>query len=271
MRKLFGVLFASFLVLIFAAPVFAHQSRNGHVDVASSEKKIFLNKDCRRNNSCDLVRFSLILDRYERWFSDYDPNPSYGTSIVAEYETVSVEDLEKYAIVQFVKGCFFESVKKPDGGVEKSFGVSIEHFGVRKYFCFPEWVIDSIDADPAYYSDSEFGRHYFYKWNSSGSYSGKTEKFYGEKKPLLPVLYITDVFGRAFLADFGASNVSLEFKTCIYRAKDVPTTTSYNDLNFAAPIKCFDWQSSYIYNHDLGIFESKKEIDPFCKQEPPPY
>lgn len=267
----FVALFVFFFASAFAAPVFAHPSKSGHVDVTFSETKTFLNKDCRRDNSCDLVRFSLMLDKYEVWFSDYDTKPSYGTSIVAEYETVSVEDLEKYAIVQFIRGCSFESIKKSDGIVEKFLGVSREHFGVSKYFCFPEWVIDSVDTDPVYYSNPELGRHYFYKWNYLGSHNRKTEKFYGEEKPHIPILYITDLPDRAFLSDQGARNVSLEFKTCLYRTKEVPLSTKQDDLNFATPVQCFEWQSFYIYNFDLAVFESKSEIDPFCKQEPPPY
>ena len=48
---------------------------------------------------------------HEVWFSDDPDNPTYGNGAIMEYETDSVDALEKYAIVQFVKGCVFNSAK----------------------------------------------------------------------------------------------------------------------------------------------------------------
>ena len=70
-----------------------------------------MNPDCRSTYTCDLKRFTLTTSVYEVWFSD-DPNyPTYGNGVIMEYETDSVDALEKYAIVQFIKGCVFDSSK----------------------------------------------------------------------------------------------------------------------------------------------------------------
>src|SRR5829696_5211966 len=103
----------SFLWLLSFLPgtSFGHFSGKGHVHTVSETKQTFLNSDCRSTASCDLKRFTLTTSVYEVWFSD-DPNyPSYGNSVIMEYQTDSVAALEKYAIVQFKKGCGFYSSK----------------------------------------------------------------------------------------------------------------------------------------------------------------
>ena len=76
-------------------------------------KQVFLNPDAASTDTCDLKRFTLTKLVNEIWFSD-DPNhPTYGNGVIMEYETDSVAALEKYAIVQFKKGCVFDSSKNP--------------------------------------------------------------------------------------------------------------------------------------------------------------
>jgi hypothetical protein len=60
----------------------------------------------------------------------------------------------------------------------------------------------------------------------------------------------------AFVTGAGVKNVALEYKTCIYKANDVPTKTRRDDLNFAKPITCFQWQNVYVYDFDKGRFEA---------------
>lgn len=97
-----------------------------------------------------------------------------------------------------------------------------------------------------------------------GSFSQNTEKLYGEQKPKLPQLYIVDHPGSAFYINNRAKNISLQFRTCIYRTKDVPKNVSYNNAKFAKPIHCFEWRSSFVYNHYTEQFESPSYIVPAC-------
>jgi len=261
--------FAFLLPLFLPNSSFAHPSAKGHMHTNFSVKRIFINDNCVAANTCDLKEFTIIIEDYEVWFSDYDQYPSYGTSMIAEMETASVPDLENYVFVQFIKGCVFNSIRNSDGTVQAYFGYVIEHFGEKKTFCFQEWVIDSFDQDPVYRSDPELGRFYYWRWNTkSGSFDWRTHKFYGEEKPNYPRIYITDLPNGGSFTGESAGNASLEFKTCIYRAKDVPYFTNPENLDFAKPLYCFDWRTSYIYNWGAGKFESKNEIDPFCLQKP---
>jgi hypothetical protein len=173
-----------------------------------------------------------------------------------EYETDSVDALEKYAIVQFKKGCVFYSSKNGEGKITRNVSDTVPSFGEDIPFCFRKWVIDSQDTDPAYNSDPEYGRFYFLRWNEPGSYDDWTQKYYGAEKPKIPVVYMTDYPGGAFVAGTGVRNVALEFKTCIYKAADVPAATRRDQIDFARPINCLEWQNVYVYDFDKGAFQT---------------
>jgi hypothetical protein len=255
MKKFFCFLFI-LLSFFLAGKSYGHFTGKGHVHTLSKTEQVFWNPDCRSTDTCDLKRFTLITSVYEVWFSD-DPNyPTYGNGAIMEYETNSVDALEKYAIVQFVKGCVFESSRNGDGTVNRNLSYSVPSFGENIPFCFPEWVIDSQDTDPAYNSDPEHGRFYLLRWNNPGSYEYPDHKYYGAEKPQTPVVYLTDYPAGAFVTGTGVKNAALEFRTCIYKANDVPAKTRRDHINFAKPLNCFDWQHVYVYDFDKGSFQA---------------
>jgi hypothetical protein len=173
-----------------------------------------------------------------------------------EYQTDSVAALEKYAIVQFKKGCVFYSSKTNGGKITRKINDTVPSFGENVPFCFPEWVIDSQDSDPAYNSDPKGGRFSLLRWNRPGSYDERTQKFYGTQKPRRPVVYMADHPSGAFVSGIGVKNVALEFNTCIYKASEVPEETRREDINFATPLTCFGWQNVYVYDFDRGNFQT---------------
>lgn len=255
MIKLFCFSFI-WLTSFLAVNSYGDFTGKGHVHTLSEAKEVFLNPDCQSTDTCDLKRFALTTSVYEVWFSD-DPNyPTYGNSVIMEYETDSVDALEKYAIVQFKKGCVFHSSKNWQGKINWNVGDVVSSFGEKLPFCFPQWVIDSQDTDPAYNSDPEFGRFYLLRWNKPGSYDNRTQKFYGAQKPTSPVVYMADHPSGAFVGGVDVKNVALEFNTCIYRASDVPIETRRDNVKFAKPINCFEWQNIYVYDFDKGRFET---------------
>jgi hypothetical protein len=255
MKKFFC--FSVILFIFFlAGKSYGHFTGKGHVHTLSKTEQVFLNPDCRSTNTCDLKRFTLITSVYEVWFSD-DPNyPTYGNGTIMEYETDSVDTLEKYAIVQFLKGCVFDSAKNGKGQITRNISYTVSSFGEDIPFCFPEWVIDSHDTDPAYNSDPEYGRFYLLRWNNPGSYEYPNHKYYGAEKPQIPVVYMADYPAGAFVTGTGVKNAALEFKTCIYKAHNVPVATRRDDINFAKPLTCFEWQNLYVYDFDKGRFEA---------------
>jgi len=250
-------LFCFSLICLFsflAENSLAHFTGKGHVHTLSETKQDYLNSDCQPTASCDLKRFTLTTSVYEVWFSD-DPNyPTFGNSVIMEYQTDSVAALENYAIVQFKKGCVFYSSKARGGRINGSVSDSVPSFGENVPFCFPRWVIDSQDTDPAYNSDPELGRFYLLRWNKPGSYDERTQRFYGTQKPKIPVVYMADHPSGAFISGIGVKNVALEFNTCIYKASDIPEETRRDDINFATPLTCFGWQNVYVYDFERDKF-----------------
>lgn len=242
----------------------------GHVHTLSETKQVFLNPDCHVTDSCDLKRFTLSKVVNEIWFSDNPDYPTYGNGVIMEYETDSVAALEKYAIVQFKKGCVFETAKTREGKIRRIVADTVASFGEQVLFCFRQWVIDSQDSDPAYNSDPEYGRFYFLRWNKPGSYDNRTQKYYGAVKPQAPVVYMSDYPAGAFIAGSGIRNVALEFKTCIYKAGDVPSVTRREEISFAKPIHCFEWQNVYVYDFAKASFQTDLAAIPSWQEPPAP-
>jgi hypothetical protein len=204
---------------------------------------------------------------YEVWFRDDPDNPTYGNGVIMEYETNTVDALEKYAIVQFVKGCVFHSSKNEQGTITKDLSYIVPSFGEKIPFCFPNWVIDSVDNDPAYNSDPDYGRFYLLRWNEPGSYDHRSQRYYGAEKPKIPGVYMTDYPGGGFVTGSGAKNAALEFNTCIFKANDVPAQTRRDDIHFANPITCLGWQNVYVYDFAQRRFQT--QLADVKKQEEP--
>lgn len=256
------------LFLLLAAIADADFTGKGHVHTLSETKQVFLNPDCHATASCDLKRFTLTKAVNEIWFSDNPDYPTYGNGVIMEYETDSVAALEKYAIVQFKKGCVFDTAKNREGKIQRIVTDTVASFGEQVLFCFRQWVIDSQDSDPAYNSDPDYGRFYFLRWNKPGSYDNRTQKYYGTVKPKTPVVYMSDYPAGAFITGSGVRNVALEFNTCIYRARNVPSVTRREEVDFAKPIHCFEWQNVYVYDFAKASFQTDLATLPSW-QEPP--
>jgi hypothetical protein len=255
MKHFFSYLFIS-LICFHDGISYGDFTGRGHVHTLSETKRVFLNSDCRATDTCDLKRFALTSLVHEIWFSD-DPNyPTHGNGAIMEYETDSVAAIEKYAIVQFVKGCVFYSAKNRQGMITKNVNYGVSSFGENIPLCFPEWVIDSQDTDPAYNSDPEYGRFYLLRWNEPGSHDERTQRYYGAEKPKNPIVYVADYPAGAYVTATGVKNAALQFRTCIYKARDVPAATRRDDINFAKPITCFEWQNVYVYDFDKGKFQT---------------
>ena len=262
----------SFILLcsLLAAIADADFTGKGHVHTLSETKQVFLNPDCHATDSCDLKRFTLTKAVNEIWFSDDPDHPTYSNGVIMEYETDAVAALEKYAIVQFKKGCVFETAKTSEGKIRQIITDTVASFGEQVLFCFRQWVIDSQDSDPAYNSDPDYGRFYFLRWNKPGSYDNRTQKYYGAVKPQAPVVYMSDYPAGAFVTGTGVRNVALEFKTCIYRASDVPSVSRRENLDFAKPINCFEWQNVYVYDFAKTKFQTDLASAPRWEEATPP-
>ncbi|MNL03695.1 hypothetical protein D3C87_1242380 [compost metagenome] len=218
------------------------------------------NSTCLETDSCTLKEFKVQVNKYTVNLSEGGA-PAYGYNASASYKTERVADLEDYAIVQFIKGCRFSSIKKADGTIEKSLGTRT-FYGKSQKFLHKQWEIDSIDTDPVYYNNPDGKRHDFYRWIKNQK---PVSYMYGT--PAVPELSVPDSPGTvSYAADIKmADNYSFEFKTCVYKTKDVPQDLASVNVNFARPVKCLDWEASYIYNFKSKTFDSPSGLDPFCR------
>ena len=199
-----------------------------------------------------------------------DHEDRFGTTAYMSYRTDKVENLKKFGIVQFIKGCVF--VDPTDSNPNK-FPRSIlarNYYDEHAPFYHPEWMIDSLDKDPLYNSyDANVDRFAAYKWVPTlGDYTNFREDMYVfDQAPPHAELFVTDRPAQAYANKDIIQNVSLSFKSCIYKIEDIPLESNPTDTSFAKPIKCFEWNSSYIYNKELKKFESPQGIHPFCLKE----
>lgn len=134
--------------------------------------------------------------------------------------TVMSGDPHDYALVQFVKGY----------GKILSTGsyVKAKILGQLVDVNYPNWVIDSADADPVYGSNSTIRWNYFQVGNSS-TYSTSD-------RPNAP--RGTEIFD--------------DFKMCIFEINDVPTNGLSVNVEglMAKNIKCVDWEFKVTHYDD---------------------
>jgi len=227
----------------------------------------FKNESCAETDSCALKEFSLTHENYEVIAGGGD---NYGTRAFALYKTARHEDLEKFGFAQQIRGCVFMSCQSADGSVTKALSYVHSSFGKEVRFRHPTWIVDSDDVDPMYNSTAEVGksRHDIYRWNTvEGSFAKPTQRFFGRERPVRSELYVSDRPGVAFYTsdDRCAQNISLEFKMCIYKSAEIPLVSIATRLDFARPLHCFDWSSSFVFDHLTGKFLEPVGLDPICQ------
>ena len=287
-----------FLGALFAALSFAAETSE-KVIVLQRQSATIVNKDCEKTKTCDLKQVSFTVE-------DYGDGAYLGTKFIAGYETETVGDLENYLFVQFIRGCVFTTAENTKtGAIETRFDGARRLFGEFQLFVHKDWDIDVNNTNgsgPAYYTNlpdanklaQTFAqqaesyrppkslRHFFYMWNdkkdaqelSTNLPGSNNTSFFGLGRPQKPRLFIDDVPSRTSLFAGSeelllARNVSLEFKTCLYRTGDVPTGVTAGET-LGNPVNCIPWRSSFVFNHALKQFESLAEISPACTAAPDP-
>ncbi len=237
---------------------------------------------CSERGDCDLKEVVFFVEDDEFPLDASIPGDFLGrsTMFMAGIETESVAALKNYVFVQFIRGCMWNSTKNPDGSVTTRFGIARDHLGNRTHFVHRDWTVDSMDQEPVYSADGENGdRHFFLQWSDQRPkwIPDRQGKLFGEEAPTVPFGFVTDF--PSPLATFRpadpntkdfrgapgeAVNRSLEFRMCLYRTADAPLITDGSTKGFGTPIVCYDWKSSYVFDHELGIFTSPQGIHGEC-------
>jgi hypothetical protein len=129
--------------------------------------------------------------------------------------------------------------------------------------------IDGFTWDPLFRgAETKKLRHFYYlSIDPTVDYTG--DDYYGIRGPVENKLYMVDHPGIAgYYADSDrAYNISLKFKTCLYKSADVPKEViDRTSQDFAKPLHCLEWASSYVYNYSKNKFETLQEIAPYCNE-----
>lgn len=237
------------------------------VITTSSETSKFINSDCKKNDTCDLKSFDVKVNQYLVTLGNEPLDSAVrGTMMSANYQTKTGTSVEKYGIGQFIQGCQYISRKQ--NGVVTNYPVTKREFmgKVIPYF-HPTMAVDGFISDPlSWGEDAEAARHSTYLTKDPSGPWTADDYYNGRNTPADNRLYVVDRPGVAgFYADSQrAYNISLKFKICIYKSADVPREVDPNSQDFAKPIHCVEWASSYVYNFDKGAFETLPDVVPYC-------
>lgn len=240
----------------------------------STQEQTFENSrlTCAKNDTCDLEK---VIFRKENYLIPPTPavpddNTVQGTRILAGFLTDEISALTRYLFVQFTRGCMWHSYLDNDMKVETEFGVLRDFLGISYIqHNFPNWVVDTNDTDPAYATNpSQANRHYFLQHGKTipAWIPSNQGKLFGEERPVIPFGYVTDAVGPAYYSPVFkmAVNASLEFKTCLFKAIDVPLVTNGADVDIDKALVCFSWDSKFVFDHREIVFKSQKGIDREC-------
>lgn len=238
--------------------------------------RVYAHEECEVTNTCDLLNVGFWVKHFtHEEKKTHSVEPEAGSMLYAWYETKSLDALEKYVFVQYLRGCAYFVMYK-DGG-ENMYFDGIEHAGVRNStFCFPDWEIDMSANDPAYTSEGG-ARHQYAQWTDiPRQFPSKYAKEYGTEKPVYPLLGMVDSPSRAFVRKWGngrilAYNTVLEFRTCLYRINDVPRDVGAKEQIAAQPLRCINWESKHVYDPKTDQIESPIEFSPICLKPKDPY
>jgi len=217
----------------------------------------------------------------------------------AVIETTSPDCVRDYGVVQFIRGCVYHSRYSLETGaeVERVFDVARRLRGPRVVFNHPSFEVDQTQLDPLYvsYPEEEDRLALVYVPDSPLRLRSDSQSLLADMRAFnepsrrtflkdlsgpTSVTFVADVpeGGVSFTDEentrLTASNSSLDFRTCVYRVADVPTSGDPAGEGTPAerggPIQCFSWASRYTYDVAAQDFVTDRfqGVDPFCAQAP---
>lgn len=221
------------------------------------------------------------------------------TEMGAAVETTSPDCVRDYAVVQYIRGCVYHTRYSVETGaqLEKVFDVARHLRGPRVVFSHPNYEVDQMDLDPLYVADTEEADRLALLYVPHTPLRLRADR----ASMLADLKAFDDPSLRTFLKDLdhptaltyiadlpeggvvsvdedakvlSATNSSLDFKTCVYRLKDIPTRGDPAGPDAApengGPLQCFTWQSRFTYDPAAKDFATDAfgGVDPFCAQAP---
>jgi hypothetical protein len=249
---------------------------------------------------CGLSRFAIGNYDYEQVNPFGKIGRVRGSMMAASVETSDPSCLKEYGVVQYIRGCMYNVRfrRSENRVVDRYFGVVREQRGKVVPFVYRGWDVDTVDADPLYHSNAEnsspaarFDHHryakkplalaadaasvrrdgkIFFDAKNSGSLAESATPLRGYFVTDLPSL--ADWTPNAGAGDEEWVNASLEFRTCVYRTKDIPNEGTPlppgTSPDAGGPITCFSWQHKQTFDPVKNSFGTHAGIDPACAAIP---
>lgn len=251
--------------------------------------------------SCQLKRFTVINTHQE--MKDLNgPSTDHFTSMAALIDTTGPECIRNYGVVQYIQGCVSNQEYNKTTGK-----LSAKHFGTIRtsrekdiYFTHSKFEVDSLNVDPLYAgkpSDDSGERQGWYYVSKTplkvkNNRADVLSDDYLFQRPTSRIFleHANDSHAQVYVADLPSqaafhsdekypvaliSLPSLDFKTCIYDMKDIPTVgdpaSPETPHALGGPLTCFNWSHKFEFDpKKLNFAEVTHEgTDSFCTSPTP--
>lgn len=230
--------------------------------------------DCAKLGVCDLKNVKTVERKIKVLLpEEHADYATYMTDFRFVIEVEKPSQIPKYGVVQFLRGCMFESELLPDGTVDKRFAYVHKHFGQYQLVRHENWVVDSSHSDPVTSSFENYGRFDLYKWNSDPkSLEADNANWYFHGQPPHGTVFKADLISTTGLIEGTknptARNSSIELESCIFKIGDLPKTSDSagSGIDKSKAIWCSSWDHKFIYDHLNSKVESSASIHPFCSE-----
>ena len=230
--------------------------------------------DCKTLGICDLKSVTLVERKIKVLLPDERADfATYMTDMRFIVKVAKPANIPNYGVVQFLKGCMFESSLLPDGSITRDFTYVHKHFGSYTLLKHDDWVIDTSHADPLATSFENYGRFDLFKWNTDpANLDADNATWYFDAKPKHGTVFKADLLGTTGLIegsqDPNARNSSLDLETCIFKIGDVPTTTDVTGagVDKSKALWCASWDHKFVYDFATGKVVQEKTIHPQCNE-----
>lgn len=228
--------------------------------------------DCKARGICDLKGVRMVERKTKVLLADERADyASYMTDMKFIVEVTKPANIPNYGVVQFMKGCMYESELLPDGTVTRDFTYVHKHFGSYKLVKHDNWVIDTAISDPLATSFENYGRFDLYKWNTDPkNLDADYANWYFDAKPPHGTVFKADLVSNTGLIEGStnpnARNSSLDLETCIFKIGDLPATTDETGVGVdkSKALWCASWDHKFRYDFATSTVIQDKTIDPFC-------
>lgn len=258
----FRQLFLPALILLLATSVEAKRAPTV-TRHTSNEMKVI----CQPLRECNDL---LVFHQTEDYYIDIGGTRFHGTRMRAGFRVEDVADVTEYVFVQFIRGGVFSTARRSDGSIERSFNFVKPHNSeLTTFYFFPEWVVDSVDGDPTYWSTPGKSRTAAYLFSEKGDNPWAEGRPYGTGEVPVQELYVIDRPALAFRGRQSWINVALEFRTCLFQSKDVSETIPSDVASLLSrALYCFDWRSVHVWDHKEKRWRSDLPLEEIFPDAP---